>query len=320
LVNFDGSLNTSFAVASDSTIVLGMGDGFHLGPLMSLDIVAHEYTHLVTEFNGHGGLVYQAESGALNESFSDIFGTCVEFKNNPEPNWTVGEKVTLVPPFYTRSMSNPKSGGPPQPDTYQGQHWFDVTNTAMDNGGVHINSGVQNKWFYLLAQGGTGTNDKGDTYNVTGIGIAKAQQIAYRNLVTYILPASQYIDAYIGSLQATKDLYGSDTTKPEYKAVREAWYAVGIGTKPATTAVNEIVVTNGDLKLYPNPATGRVTISSSLNQTLDAQIINVVGVPVMNITVSKGLNPVDISALAKGMYMIRYNTSTKGYVQKLSVL
>jgi hypothetical protein len=149
--------------------------------------------------------------------------------------------------------------------------------------------------------------------------MAKAQKIAYRNLINYLTPQSQYIDAYTGSLQATKDLYGDDTTTQEYKSVKEAWYAVGIGEKP-TTAVNEIAVNKDDLKLYPNPATGRVTISSNLDQALDAQIINVVGVPVMNITVSKGLNAVDISALAKGVYMIRYNTGVKGYVQKLSVL
>jgi Zn-dependent metalloprotease len=129
------------------------------------------------------------------------------------------------------------------------------------------------------------------------------------------------MDAYEGSLQSALDLYGNgtDSTTQEYKSVKQAWYAVGIGDG-STTAVNEIAVNNNDLKLYPNPATGKVTISSNLAQTLDAQIINVVGVPVMNITVSKGLNPVDISTLAKGVYMIRYNTSVKGYVQKLSVL
>jgi hypothetical protein len=229
----------------------------------------------------------------------------------------MGEGIMLASPGFFRSMAQPKLAQ--NPDTYEGQFWKDPTNLQDDNGGVHYNSGVQNKWFYLLSQGGSGTNDNSDVYTVTGIGMAKAEAIAYRNLTTYMLPQSDYMDAYAGSLLAVLDLYGNDTTTQEYKSVKEAWYAVGIGEKP-TTAVNEIAVNNDDLKLYPNPATGRVTISSNLSQTLDAQIVNVVGVPVMNITVSKGLNPVDISTLAKGVYMIRYNTGVKGYVQKLSVL
>jgi Zn-dependent metalloprotease len=317
-VNAGPANNAGAYPAPYNFMMYGMGDGVSRGPFVVLDVIGHEFTHMVTEHNGNGGLIYEGESGALNESFSDIFGTSIEFyAKGVDANWTMGEGIVLSAPGFIRSMADPKLTQ--NPDTYQGQYWKDPANLQFDNGGVHFNSGVQNKWFYLLAQGGAGTNDKGDAYTVTGIGIAKAQQIAYRNLTTYILPQSQYMDAYAGSLEATKDLYGDDTTKQEYKSVKEAWYAVGIGTKPAT-AINEIAINNGDLTLYPNPATNRVTISSNLPQTLEAQIVNVVGVPVMNITITKGLNPVDISALSRGMYIIRYNTGVKGYVQKLSVL
>lgn len=303
------------AAFGDGLMVYGLGDRTRSNAFVTLDVTGHEFTHLVTGNNGNGGLEYEGESGALNESFSDIFGTCIEFYAKGEDgNWNIGENIILDNPGIIRSMSNPKTKQ--NPDTYEGQYWIDPTSN-VDNGGVHYNSGVQNKWFYLLCKGGTGTNDKGDAYNVTGIGMEKAEKIAYRNLVNYLTPTAQYMDAYTGSLQATEDLYGD--TSQAYASVKQAWYAVGIGDDSAT-AVNEIAVNNDDLKLYPNPAAGRVTISSAINQTLDAQIINVVGVPVMNITVSKGLNPIDISALAKGMYMIRYNTGTKGYVQKLSVL
>jgi Zn-dependent metalloprotease len=311
-------LNASAAPDPYNFMMYGVGDGQNMNPVLSLDVVAHEFTHLVTDHNGHGGLIYQGESGALNESFSDIFGASVEFYiKGSQANWNLGEGIIIGNPGYFRSMSNPKAAQ--DPDTYEGQYWVNPANLQNDNGGVHTNSGVQNKWYYLLVQGGTGTNDNGDAYNVTGIGLAKAQLIAYRNLTNYLTIQSDYMDAYAGSLQATLDLHGNDTTSAEYIAVKEAWYAVGIGEKP-TTSVNEIALTESDLKLYPNPATGRVTISSALNETLQAQIVNVVGVPVMNITVTKGLNPVDISGLAKGMYMIRYNTGSKGYVQKLSVL
>ncbi|MFA6059783.1 MAG: M4 family metallopeptidase [Taibaiella sp.] len=317
-VNAGDQYNASAMPDPYNYMQYGMGDGQYMNPVVGLDVMGHEFTHMVTEHNGNGGLNYQGESGALNESFSDIFGTSIEFfAKGQDANWNMGEGIMLASPGFFRSMAQPKLAE--NPDTYEGQYWKNPANLQDDNGGVHYNSGVQNKWFYLLTQGGSGTNDNGDVYTVTGLGIAKAEQIAYHNLMNYLVPGSEYIDAYEGSLQSALDLYGNDSTRQEYKSIKEAWYAVGIGEKP-TTAVNEIAVNNDDLKLYPNPATGRVTISSNLTQTLDAQIINVVGIPVMNITVSKGLNPVDISTLAKGVYMIRYNTGAKGYVQKLSVL
>jgi Zn-dependent metalloprotease len=319
-VNAGDQFNASAMPDPYNYMQYGMGDGQYMNPVVGLDVMGHEFTHMVTEHNGNGGLNYQGESGALNESFSDIFGTSIEFyAKGQDANWNMGEGIMIPAPGFFRSMAQPKLAE--NPDTYEGQYWKNPANLQEDNGGVHYNSGVQNKWFYLLSQGGAGTNDNGDAYTVTGLGMAKAEQIAYRNLTTYILPGSDYMDAYEGALQAALDLYGNgtDSTVQEYKSVKQAWYAVGIGEDSAT-AVNEIVVNNNDLKLYPNPATNRVTISSNLSQTLDAQIVNVVGVPVMNITVSKGLNPVDISALAKGIYMIRYNTGVKGYVQKLSVL
>jgi Zn-dependent metalloprotease len=320
-VNSGDQNNASASPEPYNVMQYGMGDGSLMNPVVGLDVMGHEFTHMVTEHNGHGGLEYQGESGALNESFSDIFGTAIEFfAKGADANWNIGEGIIIPSPGYFRSMATPKVANPHQPDTYQGTYWANPANTQDgDQGGVHTNSGVQNKWFYLLSQGGTGTNDKGDAYTVTGIGIAKAEKIAYGNLMNYITPTSDYMDAYSGSLEATIDLYGADTTSQEYRSVKQAWYAVGIGDAP-TTGVNEIAINDNDLKIYPNPATGKVTIASSVDQKLEAQVLNVVGVPVMNITVTKGLNPIDISSLAKGVYMIRYNTGAKGFVQKLSVL
>jgi Zn-dependent metalloprotease len=316
-VNFGSPNNAGAAPGTQPFMMYGMGDGSFMNPVVALDILGHEFTHLVTANNGHGGLQVGGEPGALNESFSDIMGTCIDFfANGSQGNWISGEGVIIPAPGFGRSLQQPKLTK--TPDTYKGEYWKDPTDFNEDAGGVHANNGVQNKWFYLLCMGGSGTNDKGDAYNVTGITIEKARKIAYRNLMQYILPTSTYMDAYNGSLQATIDLYGS-TTSPEYIAVKKAWFAVGIGDNTGTS-VNEIALTDNDLKLYPNPATGKVTIVSSIDQKLEAQILNVAGVAVMNITVSKGQNPIDISSLAKGMYMIRYNTGAKGFVQKLSVL
>ncbi|OJV24262.1 MAG: hypothetical protein BGO32_04440 [Bacteroidetes bacterium 37-13] len=223
-------------------IAYGMGDGSLMNPVVGLDIEGHEFTHLVVANNGKGGLDYQGESGALNESFADIFGTCIEFYAKPSTaNWTLFEDFTLIPPYYTRSMSNPNSGLEGKADTYQGQYWINPSNLSDDNGGVHTNSGVQNYWFYLLSQGGSGTNDLGNSYSVTGIGINQARQIVYRNLMNYLTPNSNYLAAYNSSLQAAEDLYGNPST--QYNAVRAAWYAVGIGSNPNTYCSGTTVLT-----------------------------------------------------------------------------
>lgn len=227
--NFPGWPNNAFAIqGSYNIMVYGMGDGVNLSPVVGLDVEGHEFSHLVIGNNGNGGLVYQGESGALNESFADIFGTCIEFSSGVNPDWLIGEDVMLIQPFYMRSMSNPNSAN--HPDTYQGTNWVNPTNLSNDKGGVHINSGVQNFWFYLLSQGGTGTNDLNNSYSVTGIGMSKARDIAYRNLTTYLTPNATFMDAYYGSLQAADDLFGNPST--EYTAVQEAWYAVGVGANP----------------------------------------------------------------------------------------
>lgn len=242
-------LNTqqnAFALNSPyNVMVYGMGgleNGQLWGPVVGLDVEGHEFTHMVINLNGNGGLAYQGESGALNESFADIMGTCVEFNAlGANANWTIGEDVVLQAPFYLRSMSNPNLAN--QPDTYQGTYWSNTVPTTPDNdqGGVHTNSGVQNFWFYLLCQGGSGTNDLGNAYSVTGIGMAQAQQIAYRNLTTYLTPAATYQDAYLGSLQAAEDLYGNPSA--QYNAVRDAWYAVGIGNSSTAYCAGEIDLT-----------------------------------------------------------------------------
>ena len=241
--NQNGDPNNAFAMSAPYNImVYGMGDGQLMNPVVGLDVAGHEFTHLVVNNNGNGGLVYRGESGALNESFADIFGTSVEFFAGLNADWLIGEDVTVQSPFL-RSMSNPNATQ--NPDTYNGLHWTNPNNIQFDNGGVHINSGVQNFWFYLLSQGGSGVNDINNTYVVNGIGINKARQIAYRNLVTYLSPNATYMDSYYGSLQAAQDLYGANST--EFNAVRQAWYAVGIGNDPnnACSGTTSLIASSG---------------------------------------------------------------------------
>lgn len=188
--------------------------------LVSLDICGHEISHAVTEKTA--ALVYSNESGALNESFSDIFGESIENYAKSSNDWLMSCDIGATGCGAFRSMANPNLYG--DPDTYKGNNWYAGT---ADNGGVHQNSGVQNKWFYVLTVGESGTNDLGSAYSVTGIGIEKAAKIAYRNLTVYLSASSGYAQARAGAIQAAIDLFGAGSL--EVIATTNAWFAVGVG-------------------------------------------------------------------------------------------
>lgn len=223
LLNFvHYGLNYANAFWDGQRMTYGDGNGSNFTALISLDIAAHEMTHGVTQ--NTAGLIYQNEWGALNESFSDIFAATTEAFGTPNnANYRVGELITSSG-LGIRSMSNPKSMG--DPDTYLAGLWY---SGPLDNGGVHINSGVQNFWFYVLSEGDSSQNDLGSTYDVDGIGMDKAAQIAYRNLAFYLTKTSEYYDARAGSIQAAEDIYG--VCSSELKTVADAWHAVGVGLK-----------------------------------------------------------------------------------------
>ena len=227
-VHFANAYDNAFWDGSRMTF----GDGNSFSPLATLDVVAHELAHGVTQYSA--GLVYANEYGALNESFSDIFGAAVEFdKLGSAANWRMGEDMTSDGRGI-RSLSNPNSHG--DPDTYHGLYWAPISNNpngSNDQGGVHTNSGVQNFWFYLLSVGGSGTNDNRFSYSVQGIGIEQAAEVAYRNLTAYLTPLSEYEDARLGTINAAIDLFGESSA--QYDAVIDAWDAVGV-LKPSLTA------------------------------------------------------------------------------------
>jgi Zn-dependent metalloprotease len=301
------------------SMVYGMGNGITTNPFIALDVTGHEYTHMVVETNGNGGLEYLGESGALNESFADIFGTGIEHYAKPEEaNWTMGEDVYIADNNFMRSLSQPKLKQ--NPHTYGKQYWVNPLDQNNDRGGVHTNSSIQNKWFHLLSEGGSGTNDNDHNYDVTPIGMDKALDIAYRNLTEYLDPQADYRDAYEGSLQAVIDLYGADTTGVEYVAVKKAWCAVGVG-ECVPSAIGDVAFDASDISIYPNPATTNLTIKSNVAEKLSIQVFNVLGANVMNIEAQIGVNVIDVSNLAKGVYTIKVMGNTgKVMVKKVSIL
>jgi Zn-dependent metalloprotease len=209
----------SNAYWNGSEFLFGDGVG-NSNPWVGLDIVGHEFTHGVIQ--NESGVQNWGEVGALQESFSDIFGRAIElYADGQAATWTVGESVKEG---GLRNLGDPSKTG--QPDTYHGSFW------ERDEGNqqaIHINSGVQNFWFYLLCNGGSGINDHGQAYSVDSIGIEKATAIAYRNMSVYFGYYSHMRDSRFGSLAAAADLYGSGSSV--YQAVENAWEAVGVSEK-----------------------------------------------------------------------------------------
>ena len=216
--------------------------------LVSLDIVGHEFSHAVDQYSGN--LVYTDESGALEESFGDIFGTMVEFYvEGGSGNYQIAEDM-WIPDGFLRDMSDPHAGtvGKRQPDTYGTNDPFWCTDPESCEAGdiVHTNSGVQNYWFYLLAEGGTGSNSNGDSYSVVSIGRDTVAAIAYRNLTQYLTSTSDYADAREGSIWAASDLYGST----EVAQVENAWQAVGVGPSLPYDIVLQNETVTADTLIY----------------------------------------------------------------------
>ncbi len=201
VVHYGDQMNNAFWTGAWA--VYGDGHGANHS-WTSLDIVAHELTHGFIDATAR--FQYEGESGALSESFADIFATVIEHEVLEQPNWLIGEEVTKNGSGI-RSLSDPTIFG--HPNYYQGTNWMSGLD---DHGGVHSNNGVQNYWFYLLSQ---------------DIGMDKAAQICFHVLRYYLTPYSQYIDSRNATLQAAKDIFGENSQ--EATAVCNHWNTVGVG-------------------------------------------------------------------------------------------
>jgi thermolysin len=224
--------NAFYAGGGEMVYGVGLPPGFSQGGRSwnftsgALDIVAHELTHGVTDYTSR--LIYLNESGALNEAFSDIMATSVEFfYHQPgdgllRADYLCGEDVVrgvTNPTNGIRSLASPPTYG--HPDHYS----LRFLGTA-DNGGVHINSGIANHAFYLAVEGGT---HRLSGVVVEGVGPANREQMerVFFRAFTQLMPASSNFSvARAATIQAARDLYGAGSA-PE-RAVTQAWTAVGV--------------------------------------------------------------------------------------------
>jgi len=231
--------NYANAFWSDSCFCMTFGDGDNgasIYPLVSIDVAGHEMSHGVTSRTAN--LIYNGESGSLNEATSDIFGTMVEYYANTAADpadYVMGEE--LYP--NNANMSNAiRYMFKPTLDNYS-QHCYDPATTPTFE--VHGGSGIANSFFYLLAEGavvpaGFGAGSwanlsasslvcNGNTA-LTGIGRDAAGKIWYRALTVYMTSGTNYAGARAATISAATDLYGG--TSAQTNAVKAAWSAVNV--------------------------------------------------------------------------------------------
>jgi len=232
--HYSNNYNNAFWDGTQMTY--GDGDGVTFIPLsQDADVVGHELTHGVTERTS--GLIYQGESGALNEAWSDIFGSMVDRQEGASGAdiWLIGEDIYTpnISGDALRNMANPAQFGDRDyyPDRYTG---------TSDNGGVHTNSGIANLAFQLLVDGGTHPRDK-TSLTVTGIGPAAAADIFYWANVGCLTPGSDFAAARY----CTADVFGNVSGTDYSAEVHAAWDAVGVPNNPPPPPNDPIALTDG---------------------------------------------------------------------------
>jgi Zn-dependent metalloprotease len=218
-VHFDRKYDNAFW--NGNQMVYGDGDGEIFDRFTkSIDVIGHELTHGVTQTEA--ALLYKGQSGALNESFSDVFGSLIKQKTlnqtADQADWLIGQGLftSKVNGVALRSMKAPGTayddkvlGKDPQPAVLK-----DLYTGTADNGGVHINSGVPNRAFYLAA------------IEMGGYAWEKAGKIWYVALTERLSRRATFKTAASATMTIAAELYGRNGK--EYIAVQNAWKTVGV--------------------------------------------------------------------------------------------
>lgn len=221
IIHADKKLNN--ASWNGMAIIYGDGDGKPFSTLTQcLDVGAHEMSHGI--ISNTAKLIYEKQSGALNESFADVFAIMVD-----RDDWLLGEDCTVAKPGFLRNLEDPNKGLSSQPKIMSNYKNWPL---KKDRGGVHINSGIPNYAAYLT---------------IDAIGRDKTEQIYYHALSYYLLKNSQFIDARRALIQSASDIYGKGK---EVKAIETAWNKVEViepkKTKPQ--ALKQENNNNNDVK------------------------------------------------------------------------
>lgn len=244
---------------ADTALVFGNGNTI-CSPFASLDVVAHEYGHGITDFQI--GWAYSGDLRIFHEGLSDIWGVILENRISPNNIWVIGEEIILNDDCI-RNIQDPDD-----PNAYM--EMSDTYLSSTYTGDQYVKSGVFSHWFYLLVNGGTGTNDNNNDYIVYGIGMDAAEELLVAsvfndyldNQTTYPGIRTQIVDA------ADEEFFGENSFQS--LQVEAAWYAVGVGTEPTQPAISgpDVVCYSNSTFTATNPPAGSTiswTTSSNLS-------------------------------------------------------
>ncbi len=249
---------------SDSCFCMTYGDGSSFTTLTSMDVAGHEMSHGVIANSVPGGLTYSGESGGLNESNSDVFGTMVEFYDlgggeaaasttvpSTGGNWNIGEQLSATPLRY---MNKPSLDGT-SPDAWS---------STIGNLDVHYSSGPGNREFFFLSQGATTSGNNSTTLlptGMTGVGNDHATRIHYRAMTTYYTSGTNYAAARTAHINAAKDLYGAGSA--EEAAVWNSFHGINVGAAWTGTATAPAITTQPANVTVSAPATATFSVVAS---------------------------------------------------------
>lgn len=297
--------------------------------LSTYDIAGHEFMHGITEHSA--GLVYERESGALNESFSDIFGVMVErFGENGAFDWTIGEDANWI----LRDLETPENHG--QPSWYLTHpNWINVVgcNPVRSNNfcGVHTNSGVQNKYFNLLSVGGTQLG-----INVQGVGIADAALISFFSLRVLTGSNETYPLAREHAVAAARIIFGRCSIHerevcrawaacnvgnpcpcplpdPEPQPISSCWM-YGCGNAQSVFSKTDFINIEKNITIYPNPANNAIYLKANeeiqkelkANKELTLKVLDVIGSvnKTIKLNYENLTQGISVENLSSGIYFI----------------
>lgn len=247
LINISDEDGSSLGNAFWNGIAMFYGNGDNsFKPLArGLDVAGHEMSHGVVQSTAN--LVYQGESGALNESFADVFGAMID-----REDWLIGEDVvnsSAFPSGALRSLQDPHNGAATGDFNkgWQPKKYSERFTGSQDNGGVHINSGIPNHAFYLFA-------------NNSDVGRLRAEKVYYRALDKYLTKSSKFIDARLAVVQAAQDLYGTNVANRAKEAFDDVEIFDGNGTNNQT---DQEVNPGADLILFTTEDQNNLYIADS---------------------------------------------------------
>lgn len=269
--------------------------------VVSVDIGAHEYTHGV--IRNTSNLAYQGLSGALNESFADMFGTAVENFALGSSNWLVGEDVFGG---GIRNMQNPNNNN--QPEVVGGNFWIPVDGCSPNQGNdycfVHRNSGVPNRWFALLA-------------NSQGIGTAST--VAY-NTLQALISSSNFNDARNASIQVASNLFGGACNNV-VQAVTNAWATVGVGNTFICGGRLAAMEEPHKFTVYPNPTSDVLHIDLQMSDDDRTErvytLYHLDGRKLIETHSSEHHLAIDVKALKSGLYILSATSIVDGASEEL---